>query len=214
MYFNLYFDTKKRPYTPVEYMTPDSRDTIGDIATFLIKRMPNGEVSPLICDKYLVKQTVFVKGPFGRKYYDPSPDVRSFVCDGVTIGAKFIVMCSCGSGITPLYSMGVAWFQDRQRREVRDDRQELHYLSSYRTRGDVVLHVDSTSTDAVKERLFISDEKTKLTPATLIDYLTGIIDSPNRPEDIAVFICGTPAYSQMVKDCCAIVSAGVKSYEW
>ena len=26
--------------------------------------------------------------------------------------------------------------------------------------------------------------------------------------------CGTPAYSQMVKDCCAIVSAGVKSYEW
>lgn len=214
MYFNLYFDTKKRPYTPVEYTTPESRDTIGDIATFLIKRMPNGEVSPLICDKYLVNQTVFVKGPFGRKYYDPSPDVRSFVCDGVTIGAKFIVMCSCGSGITPLYSMGVAWLQDRQRLEVRDHRQELHYLSSYRTREDAVLHVDSTSTDAVKERLFISDENTKLTPATLIDYLTGIIDSPNRPEDIAVFICGTPKYSQMVKDCCAIVSAGVKSYEW
>ena len=214
MYFNLYFDTKKRPYTPVEYTTPESRDTIGDIATFLIKRMPNGEVSPLICDKYLVNQTVFVKGPFGRKYYDPSPDVRSFVCDGVTIGAKFIVMCSCGSGITPLYSMGVAWLQDRQRLEVRDDSQELHYLSSYRTREDAVLHVDSTSTDVVKERLFISDENTKLTPATLIDYLTGIIDSPNRPEDIAVFICGTPAYSQMVKDCCAIVSEGVKSYVW
>ena len=218
MYFNLYFDTKKRPYTPVEYTTPESRDTIGNIATFLIKRMPNGEVSPLICDKYLVNQTVFVKGPFGRKYYDPSTDIRSFVCDGVNIGAKFIVMCSCGSGITPLYSMGVAWLQDRQHREVRDDREELHYLSSYRTRGDAVLRVDSTtsttSTDAVKERLFISDENTKLTPATLIDYLTGIIDSPNQPEDIAVFICGTPAYSQMVKDCCAIVSAGVKTYEW
>ena len=110
--------------------------------------------------------------------------------------------------------MGVAWLQDRQRLEVRDHRQELHYLSSYRTREDAVLHVDSTSTDVVKERLFISDENTKLTPATLIDYLTGIIDSPNRPEDIAVFICGTPAYSQMVKDCCAIVSEGVKSYVW
>lgn len=211
MYFNLYFDTKKRPYTPVEYT--EATDTgIADTATFLIKRMPNGEVSPLICDKYLMNQTVFVKGPFGRKYYDPSPDVRSFVCDGAQIRAKFIVMCSCGSGITPLYSMGVAWLQNRQHHD-RDD-QELHYLSSYRTRDDAVLRISPTD---VKERLFISGENTKLTPATLLDYITGIIDSPDRtngPDDIVVFICGTPAYSQMVKDTCAIVSTAVKTYEW
>ena len=209
MYFNLYFDTKKRPYTPVEY-TAASSDAAADAATFLIKRMPNGEVSPLICDKYLVNQTVFVKGPFGRKYYDASPNIRSFVCDDVQIRAKFIVMCSCGSGITPLYSMGVAWLQNRQ----DHDDQELHYLSSYRTREDAVLRISPAT---VKERLFISDENTKLTPATLIDYLTGIIDSPdgpNRPDDIVVFICGTPAYSQMVKDTCAIVSTAVKTYEW
>jgi ferredoxin-NADP reductase/lipid-A-disaccharide synthase-like uncharacterized protein len=214
MYFNLYFDTKKRPYTPVEYTAADAdaaaADAAADTATFLIKRMPNGEVSPLICDKYLVNQTVFVKGPFGRKYYDASPTIRSFVCDDVQIRAKFIVMCSCGSGITPLYSMGVAWLENRH----DDHDQELHYLSSYRTRDDAVLRLSHT---AVKERLFISDENTKLTPATLIDYLTGIIDSPDRtngPDDIAVFICGTPAYSQMVKETCAIVSTAVKTYEW
>ena len=226
MYFNLYFDTKKRPYTPVEYTAASSHAAAdAAAATFLIKRMPNGEVSPLICDKYLVNQTVFVKGPFGRKYYDASPNVRSFVCDDVQIRAKLIVMCSCGSGITPLYSMGVAWLQNRQHRDDdQDDQddQELHYLSSYRTREDAVLRIGSRTTDtppptAVKERLFISDENTKLTPATLIDYLTGIIDSPdetNRPQDIAVFICGTPAYSQMVKETCAIVSTAVKTYEW
>lgn len=224
MYFNLYFDTKKRPYTPVEYTEASGAGTgISDTATFLIKRMPTGEVSPLICDKYLVNQTVFVKGPFGRKYYDASPNVRSFVCDGVNIGAKFIVMCSCGSGITPLYSMGLAWLQNRQHR----DKQELHYLSSYRTRDDAILRISPSmsTTDssmietpaAVKERLFISDENTKLTPAVLVDYLTALLENPDEtttPEDIVVFMCGTPAYSQMVKDCCAIVSTGVKPYEW
>jgi ferredoxin-NADP reductase len=215
MYFNLYFDTKKRPYTPVEYTMAGDSAKIGDDATFLIKRMPNGEVSPLICDKYLVNQTVFVKGPFGMKYYDSSPGVHSFVCDTVKINAKYIVMCSCGSGITPLYSMGVAWIQDI----AVERRQEIHNLSSYRTREDAVLRVPTfdTSNVVVKERLYISDENTKLTPTTLIDYLIGIIENPdqtNTPEDIAVFICGTPAYSQMVKDSCIIISTGIKCYEW
>ena len=208
MYFNLYFDTKKRPYTPISY----SESADGDIATFLIKRLQNGEVSPLICDKYLVNQTVFVKGPFGLKYYDPTPDVQAFVCDTVKISAKYIVMCSCGSGITPFYSMGIAWIQGQ---EGSDSRQELHYLSSYRLREDAVLRVPTS--DTVKERLFISDEKTKLTPTGLIDYLTGLIEHPDKPntqEDIVVFICGTPIYSQMVKQTCSILGSGVKCYEW
>lgn len=214
MYFNLYFDTKKRPYTPVEYTTCTSTNDSnsgGDTATFLIKRVPNGEVSPLLCDKYLVNQTVFVKGPFGVRYYDPSPDVRSFVCDSLLLRAKHIVMCSCGSGITPFYSMGLAWVNDR----TSHIDQELHYCSSYRTREDAVLRVPIS--EHIKEQLYISDENTKLTPITLIDYLTTIMensDQTTRPDDIAVFICGTPVYSQMVKDCCAIVSADIKYYEW
>jgi ferredoxin-NADP reductase/lipid-A-disaccharide synthase-like uncharacterized protein len=248
MYFNLYFDTKKRPYTPVEYAaTTGGGGGGGDRATFLIKRVETGEVSPLICDKYLVNQTVFVKGPFGMKYYDPSPGVESFVCDTVKISAKYIVMCSCGSGITPFYSMGVAWTQSETRKngvtgvawtqsesESETRNQELHYLSSYHLREDAVLRIrpsttttdssttdssttDSSTTGTVKERLYISNENTKLTPAALIDYLTGLIensDETTRPEDIAVFICGTPTYSQMVKDACAIVSTELKWYEW
>jgi hypothetical protein len=93
--------------------------------------------------------------------------------------------------------------------------QELHYISCYRTRDDAILRVPTS--ECVKEQLYISSENTKLTPTLLIDYLTGIIENPeqtNTPEDIAVFICGTPAYSQMVKDSCAIVSNGIKYYEW
>ena len=224
MYFNLYFDTKKRPYTPVEYtMNTDEGALQGDTATFLIKRVQNGEVSPLICDKYLVNQTVFVKGPFGVRYYDPSPDVRSFVCDTVKITSRFIIMCSCGSGITPLYSMGVAWLRDDKYRQEQKKQQELHYLSSYRTQDEALLRVSTSVTEPasssaiVKEKLYISKENTKLTPAVLIEYLTNIIEDPdqtNTPEDVTVFICGTPAYAQMVKDACVITSAGIKYYEW
>ena len=212
MYFNLYFDTKKRPYTPVEYtMNTDEGTLQGDTATFLIKRVQNGEVSPLICDKYLVNQTVFVKGPFGVRYYDPSPDVRSFVCDTSLIHAKHVVMCSCGSGITPFYSMGLAWINDR----TSHTRQEIHYLSSYRTREDAILRVPIS--DRINEQLYISEENTKLTPTLFIEYLINIIEDPdqtNTPEDIVVFICGTPAYSQMIKEACAITSSGIKYYEW
>jgi hypothetical protein len=69
----------------------------------------------------------------------------------------------------------------------------------------------------VKECLFISDEKTKLTPAGLIDYLTGLIEHPDKPttlEDVVVFICGTPMYSEMVKQTCSILGDGLKCYEW
>ena len=161
-----------------------------------------------------------MKGPFGRKYYDTSPEVKSFVCDTIKITAKYIVMCSCGSGITPFYSMGIAWSNDDITQQSSDDKrvQELHYISSYRTREDALLRVSlKTNNVHVKERLFISNENTKLTPATLIDYLTDIIENPdetNTPHDIAVFICGTPAYSQMIKDACSIISNSVKCYEW
>jgi hypothetical protein len=127
-------------------------------------------------------------------------------------------MFSCGSGITPFYSMGLAWIKDRQSEcQNNKQRQEIHYLSSYRTRDDAILRIPVSAADVVKETLFISEENTKLTPTTLIDYLTTIIensDQTNTPEDVVVFICGTPAYSQMIKESCAIVSSGIKYYEW
>jgi len=205
MYFNLYFDTKKRPYTPVKY-TSGTTET----ATFLVKRVQNGEVSPLICDKYLVNQTVFVKGPFGVKYYDPSETIMSFICDGTKISEKYIIMCSCGSGITPFYSMGVAWSQT-----TPTTRQELHYLSSYRSPDDAILRAPTS--ERIIEKLYISNEGSKLTPTIFIDYLTTLIENPdetNRPQDIVVFICGTQEYSQMIKETCSIVSADIKYYEW
>jgi NAD(P)H-flavin reductase len=241
MYFNLYFDTMKRPYTPIEF-NHSSAETLainssssGDVATFLIKRTLRGEVSPLLCDKYCVNQTVFIKGPFGRKYYDPSPGIESFICDGKKIDTRIIIMCSCGSGITPFYSMGMCWLK-----QGRFERHQLHFLSSYRDRCDAVLRVQydpqleqqqETADNFVPvcEQLFISNENTKLSPGSLIDYLSSLVDGVqlhNRglfrkhnnmrtaPSDISVFICGTPAYNEMIKETCSIYSNDILCYEW
>jgi ferredoxin-NADP reductase len=214
MYFNLYFDTAKRPYTPVDMNADadaDSDTNTGDKATFLVKRVDNGEVSPMICDKYIENQTVFVKGPFGRKYYDPGN--HGFMCDGQQVTAKIVIMFSCGSGITPFYSMGSAWIKNENRPE-----QELHYMSSYRTRDDAILRVTGTG---IQEKLFISSENSKLAPMGIIDYFASLVNPVTttretiiRPRDIAVFICGTRQYSQMVKDSCSIYSDDIKCYEW
>jgi len=204
MYFNLYFNTQKRPYTPVAY------DQATNVATFLIQHVNGGEVSPLLCEKYCPGRTVFVKGPFGRKYYDPSPTVQAFVCDGQPVRAKVIIMCSCGSGITPLYAMGMSWLQSQH-----ESQQELHYLSSYRHQADAVLRIPS-SVSRVRERLFISTENTRLTPGALIDYLGDIVDNrmQYKVSDIAVFICGTKQYGEMVKETCSIYSEAIPCYEW
>jgi NAD(P)H-flavin reductase len=203
MYFNLYFDTKKRPYTPVEY---NHNNTI----KFLIKRVDRGEVSPVICDKYLANNTIFIKGPFGRKYYDPEASVQSFICDGNVITAKHIVLCSCGSGITPLYSMGVAWMKDH-RTTVKN--QNLHFMSSYATSDDAILRLTTNKMDSITEKLFISKEGNKLTPSVLIDYINDLNNEGGGGGDaVAVFTCGTINYNQMISDCCKITN--VKCYEW
>jgi ferredoxin-NADP reductase len=210
MYFNLYFDTAKRPYTPIEIDTSEDTDSL----TFLVKRVNGGEVSPMVCDKYIENCTIFVKGPFGRKYYDPSN--HRFMCDGQQVTAKVIIMFSCGSGITPFYSMGSAWIKNKNENRQETD-QELHYMSSYRTRDDAVLRVVGTG---VQEKLFISSENSKLAPMAVIDYFTSLVNPVTTrktiisPHDIAVFICGTRQYSQMVKDSCSIYSDDIKCYEW
>ena len=229
MYFNLYFDTKKRPYTPIEYIQNTEQNNknnhSGDIIKFLIKRVENGEVSPVICDKYLENNTIFIKGPFGRKYYDSAPSVKSFVCDGNTISAKHVVLCSCGSGITPLYSMGVAWINDNHNvTETNPDskKKKLHFISSYATLDDAILTTnkmfqannicinndDEDTKINIIEKLFISRENNKLTPSILTEYINDL----NNDGDVVVFTCGTIKYNQMVKDCCAVKN--VKCYEW
>lgn len=208
MYFNLYFNTQKRPYTPVEVQA----DGVANVtATFLIKHVTGGEVSPLLCEKYCPGRTVFVKGPFGRKYYDPSPNVQAFMCDGQPVRSKVIIMCSCGSRITPLYAMGMSWLQSHH----KSQQQELHYLSSYRHQDDAVLRIPS-SVSCVRERLFISSENTRLSPGALIDYLGDIVDNrmQYKVSDIAVFICGTKQYCEMVKETCFIYSEAIPCYEW
>ena len=229
MYFNLYFDTKKRPYTPIEYDHNRGNNTI----KFLIKRVDGGEVSPVICDKYLANNTVFIKGPFGRKYYDPALSVQSFICDGNVVSANHIVLCSCGSGITPLYSMGVAWMKDHKNDKCKS--QKLHFMSSYAMLDDAILttkkmlqdagygdgaddDTDDTGDTGIIEKLFISQKNNKLTPSVLVDYINDLNNDSDRKsnsngeDNVIVFTCGTIKYNQMINDCCKITN--VKCYEW
>ena len=226
MYFNLFFDNKKRPYSPIEYISKTQTGD-SDIIKFFIKRVETGEVSPNICDKYLVGNTVFLKGPFGRKYYDSASEIKSFVCDGNVIKSKHVILCSCGSGITPFYSMGVAWVSDNNNSKQN---QSLHLLSSYANASDAILTkkkmiqarptkfatVDTDTTDTtdtnepnIVEKIFLSSEKNKLTPSFLTDYINELRVETN---DVVVFTCGTRGYCQMIKDCCAITN--VPCYEW
>jgi len=245
MYFNLFFDNKKRPYSPIEYMSkPNSNGksgeaegeeiVSGDIINFFIKRVDTGEVSPNICDKYLVGNTVFLKGPFGRKYYDSSQNIKSFVCDGNVIKSKHVIMCSCGSGITPFYSMCVAWISDNYMSSDNvDQHQKLHLLSSYTNVNDAILTkkkmiqmgsskvamvaIGVGETDnanvaietKIVEKLFLSSEKNKLTPSIFTDYINELHVENN---EIVVFTCGTNGYCKMIKDCCAMTN--ITCYEW
>jgi len=113
-------------------------------------------------------------------------------------------------------SSSSAWIKNKNENRQETD-QELHYMSSYRTRDDAVLRVAGTG---VQEKLFISSENSKLAPMAVIDYFASLVNPVTTrktiisPHDIAVFICGTRQYSQMVKDSCSIYSDDIKWYEW
>jgi hypothetical protein len=71
-YINLYYNTKKRPYTPI--MVDNNKNEI----EFLIKTYENGELSPKIIESYLINSVIYFKGAFGTKYYLPS-DNKSII---------------------------------------------------------------------------------------------------------------------------------------
>ena len=72
--------------------------------------------------------------------------------------------------------------------------------------NNILIGNDNNYDDKICEKLFISRENNKLTPAILIDYINEL------DNDIVVFTCGTIKYNQMINDCCAITN--VKCYEW
>jgi len=99
-YVNLFVDREKKPYTPIKYNN--------DVMTFSIKYYDK-RFSNKLTDLYIKDKVVYCKGAFGNNFYDPLLD--SFICNNKEITKHNILMLSCGTGITPFYSLLTSFLQ-------------------------------------------------------------------------------------------------------
>lgn len=185
-YFNLYIDTLKRPYTPISVN--------GNNVTFLIKsyQVQRNGVSKQICTDYVLNKTVYMKGPYGRKYYDPENDL--LICNDKPIHNKNIIMFSCGTGITPFYSI--------LSNMPETSRYNCLLNTSFRSKNDALLVDKLTNT---KINLFFSEENNKLTE----EKAKEIIDSF---DDKVVLVCGTKSFNEMTSQITSKIN--IECYEW
>jgi NAD(P)H-flavin reductase len=173
-YFNLYYDNDKRPYTPINI------DTNNNIQTYLIKKIPNGYISPNICNKYYYNSTVFVKGPFGTKLYDNNNDMLTI--NSVHIKNKNILMFCCGSGITPFYSIKSSQIENSKYNfkifwSIRDDDEKIIINDNY------------------IDQYFVSENKSKLIESDIIKIINDFSTKDKTPY---ICICGTNSYQDFI----------------
>tara|TARA_Y100000591_G_C21837409_1_gene703404 strand:- start:169 stop:2037 length:1869 start_codon:yes stop_codon:yes gene_type:complete len=175
-HFNLFFNTEKRPYTPIHVS--------GQQANFFIKNYENGKVSPNICKYYYEKGDVNVLGPFGNKYYDPEKD--ALMIQDAEVTRKKIIMFCCGTGITPFYSILTNL--------SKHTKYKCKLYASFKSRADRFLVQDIPKSSA-KKRCFYSQEGTRLTKETVEKILS-------KNKKAVVLVCGTKSYNEMIKSCC------------
>jgi len=172
-YMNLFVDTEKRPYTPIYYN--------GNIMKFCIKSYHLGSFSQQLTSLYTQDRIIYLKGAFGNKYYNIYDD--ALVCNNSEITSKNILMFSCGTGITPFYSILT---------NIRPNtRYHFKLLASFRTGDDAYL-TNGLNCDM---QLFISMNGNKITQEYVIEQICKL-------QDVVVLICGTTAYNNMVIEAC------------
>jgi len=176
-YYNLFYNLEKRPYTPININDNE--------LTFLIKKYPNG-ISEKICNTYKLNSTIYIKGPFGTKYYDKIND--NLIINNNIITEKNILMFCCGTGITPFYN-------------ILDNIDVTKYNfilnCSFRSKEDIFL-INET------KNLFLSKENNKLDENKIREIL-------NKYDDYIVLICGSKSYNKLLID---TINNKVKYYEW
>jgi len=180
-YINLYYNTQKRPYTPIHI------DFNTNEIAFLIKSYNNGEISPKITENYLVNSVIYFKGPFGTKYYAESEDL--FYSNSISINKTNILMFSCGTGITPFYSMIMNL--------TNNTKYNIHLYSSFRSPNQSYLF-DKLNHSNLSKYAYFSSESNKLN----LDEIDIIFKSFDKSNTI-VFVCGTNFYNQMIIEKCS-----------
>ena len=181
-YINLYYNTEKRPYTPIHI------DSKTNEIEFLIKSYTNGKISPQITENYLINSVIYLKGPFGTKYYSESEDL--FYSNSVPINKTNILMFSCGTGITPFYSM----IQNLS----KQTRYKIHLYSSFKSPDQSHLFDSVKDHSNLSKYAYFSSISDKLN-SDKIDLILKLFDL----SDCIVFICGTNFYNQMITQKCS-----------
>jgi len=181
-YINLYYNTEKRPYTPIHI------DSKTNEIEFLIKSYSNGKISPQITENYLINSIIYFKGPFGTKYYSDSEDL--FYSNSVPLNKTNILMFSCGTGITPFYSM----IQNLS----KQTKYNIHLYSSFKSPDQSYLFDSVQNHSKLSKYAYFSSISDKLNSDKL-DLILKSFDLSN----IVVFICGTNFYNQMITQKCS-----------
>ena len=172
-YMNLFVDTEKRPYIPITYN--------GNIIKFCIKSYDSVSSSQRLTSLYTKDKVVYLKGAFGNKYYNPSDD--ALICNSSTIKETTVLMFSCGTGITPFYSI--------LSNLNTNTRYNFKLFASFRTSDEA--HLTSGLSSDVD--LFISMDGNRITADIITKHIVSL-------EDVIVLICGTTGYNNMVTEIC------------
>ena len=177
-YINLFYDTIKRPYTPI-FINQYTNEI-----EFLIKSYENGEVSNKITKNYINNAIIYYKGPFGTNYYLPKEDL--FYSKNKTIDDKKIniLMFSCGTGITPFYSMITNL--------KNNTRYNIYLYSSFKDMSQIYLY-DKLKHEKLEKKIFLTENK--LTN----NKVKSILDQFNNSLTF-IYICGTENYNSMISD--------------
>ena len=167
-YFNIYVDGLKRPYTPISIK--------GKNMTFFIKNYKNRKISEKICSLPENKEMI-ITGPFGKKYYDKEKDV--IMINGKKIETQNILFFSCGTGITPFYSI-ITNLNENTKYKTK-------MFCSFRSKKDIFL------ANKIKSKLFLSEKNKKLNPKRVKKIL-----KKYDPKNTTIFVCGTESYQEMI----------------
>ena len=173
MYYNLYANEIKRPYTPINIKN--------NVTSFYIKNYKNGGTSELISNYYIKDSQIISQGPFGNKYYDKNED-KIFINNKV-VKEKRILMFCCGTGITPFYSILTNLNSKTQ--------YKFKLYCSFKKKEDSYLLNDLKS---IKKKIFYSNKNKRITEKKIKK-----ISKKYKNEMVHVLICGTSKYQEMIK---------------
>ena len=180
-YFNLFYNDEKRPYTPIV------SNKLNNIFKFLIKKYDIKSVSKLICNNYIKDSVIYSKGPFGNNYYDNINDI--IIINNKSIENTNIMIFSCGTGITPFYSI-----IDNL---IINTKYNIILNASFRSKDDILL-IDKLIDKKINKltiNLYLSNENNKLNENKIIYLL-------NKYNNYTILICGTDNYQIMIKNIC------------